>query len=416
MRYYRILALGCLVFLPAASPLNARGLTPASLRAEYRVNPLGLEVRNPRLSWTVESDERGEKQTAYRVLAAGSPEALQGDRGDLWDSGKVGSDETARIVYAGKPLRSGTRCWWKVMVWSVDGKPSNWSEPALWSMGLLDPSDWKARWIGHDRPLELAKHAAGSEAITKAQWIWFPEGNPAASAPIGARYFRRAVEIPRERPFRKATLDVAADNEATIFINGAKVGQANSFSSARSFEVTGHLRGGSNLIAAVVKNAGDSPNPAGLLAALQVELEAGEPLIVATDSSWLSTDQERKGWESPAQEATGWVAAKAVGSNGIPPWGRVAVQALRLPPPRYLRRGFKLTKPIRRATLYASALGLYEIRLNGQRAGNDYFTPGWTDYDQRVYYQTYDVTPLVKNGDNAIGGVIADGWYAGYVG
>lgn len=89
---------------------------------------------------------------------------------------------------------------------------------------------------------------------------------------------------------------------------------------------------------------------------------------------------------------------------------------LYLPPSPYLRKEFNVSKPIKKAYISATALGLYEMRLNGERVGDDYFTPGWTDYNKRLYYQTYDVTEQLQQGGNAIGGILADGWYAGYVG
>ena len=86
-------------------------------------------------------------------------------------------------------------------------------------------------------------------------------------------------------------------------------------------------------------------------------------------------------------------------------------------PARQYRKEFA-AKPsaVTRATIYATALGIYELHLNGQRVGDAYFAPGWTDYRQRAYYQTYDVTPLVKAGENALGAWVADGWYSGYLG
>ena len=94
--------------------MAAAGLTPRYLRCEYLVNPLGIDVTEPRLSWIVEvadpANERAQKQTAYRVLVASSGDALAADRGDLWDSGKVDSSETAHVVYAGKALGSRARC------------------------------------------------------------------------------------------------------------------------------------------------------------------------------------------------------------------------------------------------------------------------------------------------------------------
>ena len=104
-----------LLGLPAAShSLMAAGLRVENLRCEYLKNPLGLDETLPRLSWILASDARGQRQTAYQVLAASSPELLAQDKGDVWDSGRVGSDETAHVVYAGKPLGSRQVCFWKV--------------------------------------------------------------------------------------------------------------------------------------------------------------------------------------------------------------------------------------------------------------------------------------------------------------
>lgn len=91
-------------------------------------------------------------------------------------------------------------------------------------------------------------------------------------------------------------------------------------------------------------------------------------------------------------------------------------EGLVLPPARYFRRSFTVTKPVVWATAYASAKGIYELRMNGEKVGEDYFTPGWTDYRKRIYYNTYDVTAMVCEGENAAGAIVADGWYAGYVG
>ncbi|MGB3800390.1 MAG: family 78 glycoside hydrolase catalytic domain [Lewinella sp.] len=89
---------------------------------------------------------------------------------------------------------------------------------------------------------------------------------------------------------------------------------------------------------------------------------------------------------------------------------------LYLPPTRYVRKSFRTTKPIKRAVAYTTALGLYELRLNGEKVGEQSFLPGWTDYDKRLYYQTLDVTDRLRKGENVIGAEIADGWYAGYIG
>ena len=125
----------------------AAGLKPADLRCDYAPNPLGVDSPNPRLFWKVESPERGQKQTAFQILVASSPAELKKNRGDLWDSGKVASAETIQIPYAGRPLQSWQQVFWKVRVWDREGKASAWSKPATWTMGVLRPNDWQARWI-----------------------------------------------------------------------------------------------------------------------------------------------------------------------------------------------------------------------------------------------------------------------------
>jgi hypothetical protein len=93
---------------------------------------------------------RGARQSAYQILVATSPKQLAADQGDLWDSGKVASDETTQIEYAGKSLASGVDCFWKVRSWDAAGQPGTWSVPARWTMGLLQPEDWRAAWIQAD--------------------------------------------------------------------------------------------------------------------------------------------------------------------------------------------------------------------------------------------------------------------------
>ena len=103
------------------TPGNAKDLGPADLRCEYLENPLGIDSPKPRLSWRLDSSVRGQRQTAYRVLVASSPEKLKDNLGDLWDTGKVASDQSTHVDYGGKPLESSAQCVWKVSVWDKDG-------------------------------------------------------------------------------------------------------------------------------------------------------------------------------------------------------------------------------------------------------------------------------------------------------
>ena len=193
---------------PASSAL------PIDLRCEYQSNPLGIDVLKPRLSWIIDSNERCQMQNAYRILVAGSEENLAKDVGDLWDSGKINSDQSVHVIYGGKKLASQMRCYWKVRVWNKDGKPSPWSDPAMWSMGLLKTSDWSAQWIGLDTPGTVPRND-----FQFSKWIWFPGGDPAKRTSPGTRYFRRTVVIPQNRKIIKARYLLTADNRFVLYVN-----------------------------------------------------------------------------------------------------------------------------------------------------------------------------------------------------
>lgn len=392
-------------------------LRPVLLRCEYRVNPLGIEERQPRLSWLLETDQpqrRGQRQTAYQILVASSEANLRADRGDLWDSGRVASEQTSHIPYAGKPLTSGMECWWKVRVWDQEGQVSPWSEPARWSMGLLEPQDWQARWIGYDAP-------AGEDepwlTFEGCRWIWFPEGNPRQEAPAATRYFRRRFPLPADRTVRQAHILLTADDQFELFINGKSVrrsdGQPDAWQRPQVVDITPFLQPGLNGVAIAATNAG---GPAGLLVKIVVSFAEGQPLVVVSDRGWKASAEAPAGWERVDLEDASWPSAQEVARFGEAPWGVIPGRDLYLPPLPFLRKTFTVEKPLRRAMLYVSALGSCEIRLNGRRASEDYFIPGWSDFRKRAYYRTYEVTPLLRQGENALGAILADEWYAGYCG
>ena len=118
-----------------------------SLTCEYLENPLGIDVTSPRFSWKLLSDGKDVSQSAYHILVASSPDLLERNEGDLWDTEKVKSDHSIHLEYKGLALISRQRCYWKAMVWDQNGNASEWSEPAWWEMALLDENDWEAQWI-----------------------------------------------------------------------------------------------------------------------------------------------------------------------------------------------------------------------------------------------------------------------------
>jgi alpha-L-rhamnosidase len=247
-----VILLGLLL---ASTPAHAAGesaalLHPTQLRTEYLVNPLGLDVAQPRFSWRVESEAHTQHQTGYHVLVASTLDALMPDAADFWDSGPVNGGQTVNVVYEGEALSSHQQCYWSVRVYDRDGKPSPWAPPARFTMGLLNAEDWQADWISFEDP----------------------------------RVFEASPE---------------------------------------------------NIV---------------------------------------------------------------------------------LPPARYFRKDFAADKQVRSAMLHATALGNIDLHLNGERVTEARFIPGWTDYDQRAYYHTFDVTQQVRQGENTLGAMLTDGWYAGYLG
>lgn len=125
----------------------ANDLSVVQLRCEYAVDPLGVDVSNPRLYWQVRSTSPGQRQTAYQVLVASTPELLGQNQGDLWDTGKRPSDQTVHVPYEGQALGSSQEVFWKVRAWDANDEPSSWSSTATWTMGILQDKDWQGEWI-----------------------------------------------------------------------------------------------------------------------------------------------------------------------------------------------------------------------------------------------------------------------------
>jgi alpha-L-rhamnosidase len=391
-------------------------MTTTDPRCEYRDDPLGIDVIAPRLSWIVSSPRRAQKQTAYHVLVASDLATLGHDQGDLWDSGRIPGDNTTEIVYGGKPLHSHQACFWKVRVWDREGAPSVWSKTARWSMGLLDQADWKAAaWIGFDKSRQVEQSNAPFEG---AKWIWHA-GDKGANKPQGHRLFMTVLRLPAGSKVEKAELLVTADDFFHFTINGNEVasGQPGSggWDQPKFADVTDHIKPGvENTIRVEVYNG--SAGPAGLLAKLTVTMADGKSITLVSDGSWKTSDNPGAYWHNRAIDAKDWPAALVLGDYGMAPWGKLKFAKLVLPPPPYLRTTFKVGQPVKRATLYATALGIFDVHLNGRRVTDDYFNPGWTDYTRRVYDRAFDVTDQVRSGDNSLAAILADGWYSGYVG
>ena len=118
------------------------------LKCEYAVNPIGMDIQSPQLSWRVESEKRGVFQRAFQIMVADSPEDLSNSIADIWDSGNIKSSKSTGVKYAGPELQSRKRYYWKVRVWNSDNIVSDWSQTAFFEMGLLNQEDWQSEWLG----------------------------------------------------------------------------------------------------------------------------------------------------------------------------------------------------------------------------------------------------------------------------
>ena len=310
-------------------------VTITNLRAEFLYNPAGIDTKQPRLSWEMESKERGIKQIAYQVIVSSSMEKLSRGEYDIWDSHKMESDNSINILYEGKPLESGMECFWKVQVWDNKGNIL-WSQMAKWSMGLLSKKDWNASWIGLDRPM-------GSD-------------NPdTLIRQLSARFLR--TEFGVEKKIKRATAYICGLGLFELYINGQKIGDqvlapALSDYSKRAFymtfDVTKNILEGKNAIGAILGNGSFfaprlifAPNESvhektatygfpKMILRLDIEYTNNTQQHVFSDPTWkITTDgpiianneydgeiydarKEMPGWDKPGFDDSKWMKAEKV--------------------------------------------------------------------------------------------------------
>ncbi len=329
-----------LLAMAAGLAVPASGAQAIDLRCEYLVNPLGLDMLQPRLNWRLASDLRGERQTAYRVIVASSPSQLDMSQGDLWDSGKVNSDQSLQVEYAGKTLGSEQHCYWKVQVWDKDGGSSPWSPLAFWTMGLLAESDWKAKWIGLD----------GGD-----------QGDGSEHRRLPARHLRREFRV--EKEIAQATAYVCGLGFFELYLNGHKVsdhvmdptpGNYGKRAMYVTFDVADHLKSGRNAIGVILGNsryfAPRAKVPTRtptfgypkLRLRLAIKYADGSMTDIVTDENWKITEQgpirannefdgeeydarmEVEGWDRADFGDAKWQPVQVV----QPPGGRLDAQIL----------------------------------------------------------------------------------------
>ena len=392
--------------LPVAAQQAAAGVGPVELRVDEMKAPLGIDDAAPRFSWQLADPARGAKQTAYEVQVASKAVALNNGKADVWSSGRIATGESLNVRYGGPALQPSMRYFWRVKVWGAEGKPYRASAIGWWETGLMKQEAWTANWIGYETAEEAAvRHAP-------AAWITSPNAkSPGADKGSEQRVaYRQSIVLAKQ--VLRATLYATAQDTVSAWINGAQVLVADPFPAWRQMpwkkfvcaDATGKLVAGANTLAIETVHYAPNPNDAPpMIATLVVEYADGTTASFQSGSDWKTAVHAGAGWQQESFDDSGWKAAIIADEKLGHPWIPDSVKAL--------RHNFDVSRPVKSARLYATALGVYEIFLNGQRVSEDVLTPGWTDYRQRVKYQTYDVTAQVKNGRNAIGALLAPGWY-----
>lgn len=344
---------------------------------------------------------------ANAIAIAGVNTNSQPD-GSVLPSGPAGLIGRLRIALDdGSVIDSTTGTSWRTATTAPDG----------WTQAGFDDSGWSAPVVEApygSGPWGSNVHVPSNTSFDGASWLWYPEGPPGGNMPAATRYFRRVVQLPAGAQVSEAEFLITADDRFDLYVNGDKVTGSqivtDGWKQAVAVDVADHLHAGANTIAVAAEN---TSGPAGFIGKLHVELADGTTADTVTDGSWKAFNSAPDGWTQPGFDDSSWPAALVEAPYGAGPWGsNVTIPD---PPDPYLRKEFTVAKPVASARLSVTALGFYEARLNGHAVTRDRFTPGFTDFNKRVEYQTYDVTRLLQPGRNAIGALLGEGYYAGYL-
>jgi alpha-L-rhamnosidase len=292
---------------------------------ENQKNPLGVDVA-PRFSWQLISEKRNVTQTAYEIRVSDAMATLS--KANVWSSGKVNSDQSLYVPYGGKPLQSGKKYFWQVRVWDNTGKASVWTEASFWQMGLLNTSDWKAKWI---------------QPGYKEDTINQP-----------SPYFRKTFSTAKK--IASATAYITSLGLYEAFINGKRVGDAyltpgwtsyNKRLQYQLYDVTSLLTSGTNAIGVALGSGwyrgfigfSGQKNFYGkelaLLAQIEIQYTDGTSETIVTDESWKSSTgsiisseiydgetidarKEKTGWNTASFNDSDWQGVR-IRTGGTPP-------------------------------------------------------------------------------------------------
>lgn len=354
-------------------------LTPIELKCCDLSNPIGVESKGIRLSWKLKSSGRGEHQSAWEVRAT-SPDGVE-----LWSSGQVLGSQTVDIEWMGRKLAAVQEVVWRVRVWTKGSdKASDWSEAARFVTNPVAPADWGGSWIGR----HAMKSSSDTMGMEKASWIVVP-GPKSSPTPV-KQWFRVWID----ENLTRGRLIFTADDECKAYWKGVVIAETKDWRRAASVDLM--VEGDDWL-------EFEMDSPAG-----QFGLIAG----ILFDGKGVFSSKE---WEASSDRKT-WVKAEEVGPYGIAPWGPIPLYPTdKWEPAAVLAKEFSVNQKVKKAFLFATALGVMDWNLNGVGPKLDVLMPGWTDYNKRVHSLGWDVTSQINQGENVIAMTVGDGWYSGYL-
>jgi Glycogen debranching enzyme len=393
-------------FFIVFSSFHANGtnpVLPVELKSNYLVNPIGIGNSTPTFSWQITGTENNWLQSAYQIIVSTSPDLLSVEKCNVWNSGKVKGTESVCIPYLGRSTESEKRYYWKVKVWDKNDQPTQWSETALWETGVLNNVDWTAKWISRpDNDLQSEKK--------NIRWIWLANQDALDVPSKTKARFRLNLKL-KEVP-RSASLQTVARGTYDLYVNGNHVlTKGKEWQTFERQEIVGFLKPGENTIEVRVTAVRTSSFSQSTGKALAGNYAAFGALLKLVDkqgkTNTITTSEDS--WLAKNEKESAWTKAKVVGelnnpALGLDP-GPLSESAI------LLRKDFRIKKTVSSVRLYVAALGSYRMFINGQRVGNKVFTPEFTNYNKRITYQTYDISSLLKNGENTIGSLLGDGWY-----
>ena len=357
----------------AAAFAASGSFAPNSLTAEYRDNPVGIDTPRPRLSWKLPTG--CVRQTAYEIEADG------------WKSGRVESPESVNVVWQGDELKTSQRVRWRVRVWNEKGTATDWSDFASFTMGVMKPSDWKAKWIGP------AAETQADEDFGAAEWITAAADEKGV---VTLEYTFHIWDNGRPRPLNRndcADFVFAAFYECEIDVNGKQFhrpyGHIHDWRYPYFRNMTDWLVKGENRIVVRVKGEGTKTPPAFIA---KLALPDGRVLVTGRD------------WKA------GGNAVHTLGRMRETEFGREMKLRWETVSPAFAKR-FTVREGLMRAVLHVTGVGYYEARLDGCKIGDKVLDPSPSDFSKRVLYSTYELGSSLHPGEHELKLLVGHGWY-----